>query len=373
MCFARNIYIENITCTINLVSNMESRKVQKVGYSTMTVSLPSEWVKQNDISPGDPVFLAPENDGSLRVMPQKVAQKEEAEEYIVNADACHEEGLMERIVIGSYVLGRDVIRISSSHRIRKEQMQEIRRIVPKLIGLGILEETSKNLLLQCSIDVKKFQLDMLIRRLSVLASTILVETLQSLAENNEALAEEAIRREDEADMIYYLTLRLLLVAQKKPSIAAELGLNDPVIIPAGRVLLQDLESIADYGESIAGKVISLGAYKNKLPTQVIDDIHHLGELAHTIFQKATECCFSRDLKVANGLLAMKSVLETESNRLMQELPEIPFLRAIMSDLSKIADKGASIAHLAINLALENPGKQLKDILTIVKHERTLQL
>ena len=352
---------------------MESRKVQKVGYSTITVSLPSEWVKQNDINPGDSVFLAPEKDGSLRVMPQKVAQKEEAEEYIVNADACHEEGLMERIVIGSYVLGRDVIRINSSHRIRKEQMEEIRGIVRKLIGLGILEETSKNILLQCSIDVRKFQLDMLIRRLSVLASTILSETLQALAENNNALAEEAIRREDEADMIYYLALRLLLTAQKKPNIAAELGLSDPLIIPAGRVLLQDLESIADYGESIARKVISLGAYRDKLSPQVIDDIHHLGELAHTIFQKAVDCGFSRDLKVANGLLAMKNVLEVESNRLMQQLPEIPYLRATISDLSKIADKGASIAHLAINLALEDPGKQLKDILKIVKHERTLQV
>ncbi len=45
---------------------MESRKVQKVGYSTMTVSLPSEWVKQNNINAGDLVFLVSEKDGTLK-------------------------------------------------------------------------------------------------------------------------------------------------------------------------------------------------------------------------------------------------------------------------------------------------------------------
>ena len=352
---------------------LESRKVQKVGYSTITVSLPSEWVKQNNISPGDLVFLTPEKDGTLRIMPSQIAQKEEAEEYIINTEACDEQGMLERIVVGCYILGRDVIRITSSRRIGKEHTDEVRKIVRKLIGLGILEETPKTILLQCSVDPAKFKLDMLIRRLSIIASTILSEAMQAFLENNKSLAEEAINREDEADTIYYLAVRLLLSAQLKPDVAEQIGATDLLFIPATRLILQYLELIADYSEDIAKKIIVLETRKGKLPKDTIERIYHLSELAQTIFQKALDCIFTRDLKVANGLLEMRNVLDTECDRLMRELPEIPYLRAIVSCLSKITDIGATIADIAINRALEKPSKDVENIIRTVKHVRTLPL
>jgi phosphate uptake regulator len=352
---------------------MESRKVQKVGYSTITVSLPNEWVKQNNISAGDLVFILPERDGSLRVVPSEIAQKEESEEYVINADACDEVGMLERIIVGSYILGRDVIRVVSVNRISKEHTEEIRKIVRKLIGLGILAETSKDILLQCSVDPTKFKLDMLIRRLSLIASTIMSEALQALIEKNAALAEEAINREDEADTIYYLAVRLLLLAQLKPDIAEQLGLTDTLFIPATRLMLQYLELIADSSEEIARDVLALEVYREKIPDDAIERIGQLRDLAQTIFQKAVDCVFTRDLKVANGVLEMKNVLEMESNRFMREAPEIPYLRAIVSTLNRIADKGATIADLAINRALEQPSKEVESIVHVVKHIRTVTL
>jgi len=352
---------------------MESRKVQKVGYSTMTVSLPAEWVKQNNINPGDLVFLMPERDGTLKIMPSEVAQREEAEEYVINADVCDERGMLERIIVGSYILGRDVIRVNSSTRISKEHIDEIRDIVRKLIGLGILEETQKEILLQCSVDPTKFKLDMLIRRLSLIASTILLEALQALREKNDAFAKEAINREDEADTIYYLAVRLLLIAQMKPEIAEQIGITDILFIPATRLILQYLELIADYSEDVAKKIIGFEVRKGKLSKDFVERICHLGDLALSIFQRAVDCVFTRDIKVANGLLEMRNVLETESDALMRELPEVPFLRAMVSCLNKIADLGAAIANIAINRALEEPSKNVENIIRTVKHVRTLPL
>ncbi|MBS7660132.1 AbrB/MazE/SpoVT family DNA-binding domain-containing protein, partial [Candidatus Bathyarchaeota archaeon] len=75
---------------------MESRKIQKVGYSTLTVSLPSEWIKRSNIKQGDIVFIFQESDGTLKIVPAQLAQKEEAEEHIINVDACSEDGMLER-------------------------------------------------------------------------------------------------------------------------------------------------------------------------------------------------------------------------------------------------------------------------------------
>jgi phosphate uptake regulator len=337
----------------------------------MTVSLPRNWTKQHNINPGDLIFIVPEKDGTLKIVPSQIAQKEEVKEYIINADACGEKGILERIIVGSYILGRDVIKITSSDRIEKTHVDEIRRIVRKLIGLGILEETSKSILLQCSVDPTKFKLDMLIRRLSLIASTILSETMQALLENNESLAYEAIDREDEADTIYYLAVRLLLSAQIKPDIAEQIGITDILFIPASRLVLQYLELIADYAEDIAKKIIGLGIYRDKVTKDVVEEICHLGDLSQTVFQKAVDCVFTGDFKVANGVIEMEKLLETQSDRLMREMPEIPFLRAIISFLGKIADVGAGIADIAINRALENPNKDMENCLRVVKHVRPI--
>ncbi|MCW1309541.1 MAG: hypothetical protein QXP04_02515, partial [Candidatus Nanoarchaeia archaeon] len=65
----------------------------------------------------------------------------------------------------------------------------------------------------------------------------------------------------------------------------------------------------------------------------------------------------------------KKNIELESNKLMDELPGIPHLRTIISTLNKIADKGATIAEIAINRALEEPEKYAKNIIQKVKHTR----
>jgi len=350
---------------------VESRKVQKVGYSTMTVSLPSEWVKQNNVNPGDLVFLVAEKDGTLKILPGHVAQKEEADEYVINADACNEHGMLERLIVGSYILGRDVIRVVSSTRLEKEHVDEIREIIPKLIGLGILEETPKNVLLQCSVDPSKFKLDMLVRRLSLIASTILSEAMQAFLENNESLAYEAISREDEADTIFYLAVRLLLLAQMKPEVAEQIGATDTLFIPATRLILQYVELIADYSEDMAKRIIELGVYRKRIPKDVSERIYQLSELTQTIYQKALDCVFRHDLITANAVLEMENTVKEEAERLIREAPEIPYVSAIISCLNKIADKGATIADIAINRALQQPNKDVENIVHTVKHTRVL--
>jgi phosphate uptake regulator len=315
--------------------------------------------------------MVPEKDGTLKIVPSQVAQKEETKEYIINADACDEKGMLERIIVGSYILGLDVIRITSSDRIGKTHVDEIRRIVHRLFGLGILEETSKSILLQCSIDSTKFKLDMLIRRLSLIASTILSETMQAFLENNESMAYEAIDREDEADTIYYLAVRLLLSAQTKPDIAEQIGITNILYIPATRLILQYLELTADYAEDIAKKIIGIGIYRDKITKDAVEEIFHLGERSQTILQKAVDCVFTGDFKIANQVIEMEKLLEAQSDRLMREMPEVPFLRAIISFLGKVADVSVGIADIAINRALENPSKDMEKYLKVVEHVRTV--
>ena len=48
---------------------MESRKIQRVGYSTFSISLPKEWVENTGLKQGDLIMIATEKDGSLKLIP----------------------------------------------------------------------------------------------------------------------------------------------------------------------------------------------------------------------------------------------------------------------------------------------------------------
>jgi phosphate uptake regulator len=336
---------------------MESRKLQRVGHSTYSVSLPKNWVKEASLKPGDIVVLSEEKDGSLKLVPSNlVERKVQSEECVINSDLCTDPGMLERIIVGNYTLGLDFLSVVSSSRISRGHIEEIREIAHRLMGLGIVQETPERIDLQCSVDPTKFKLDMLMRRLVVIASTIYTEAMQALVESDRELAEDAIRREDEADMMYWLAIRLLLSAQRDRVVADKIGLGEPSHILYYALISRYLEVIADHAENIARRAIEFKGYERKGGKQAMRDIVSLSELAHNVFLKAMDCVFTGSIDVANNVLEITEVIGREHERLMKESPDLPVLRTVILELARIADTGAGIAVIAINIALEKSSK-----------------
>jgi len=344
---------------------VEGRKVQRVGHSTLAVSLPHEWVKEVGLRQGDLLMCNPEKDGALRLVPGSMAQrKAEVRECLINSDLCDESGMLERIVVGNYVLGREIIRVVSAKRIKGEHLDEIRRTVRRLMGLGIIEETPTQVALQCSIDPVKFPIHMAMRRLYVIASTMHKEAIQALTERDLKLADETVRREEEADMIYWLIIRLASVAQQDKALARELGLEESMQILSSRVLVHFLERIGDWGELIAKNVLEIGAYGTKIKPLVIDSISQLSDLAQAVCHKAMDCFFTGDVLLANSAIeTYKKIIETKEEKLIQEIStEVPDaavcmrLRAVIWGIRRIAELGAEVAEITIDRALERPSK-----------------
>ena len=336
---------------------MESRKVQRVGHSTYSVSLPKNWVKEAGLKPGDIVMLSEEKDGSLKLVPSNmIERKAQTEECVINSDLCTDPGMLERLIVGNYTLGLDSFSVVSSSRISRGHIDEIREITHRLMGLGIVQETPERIDLQCSVDPTKFKLDMLMRRLVVIASTIYTEAMQSLAESNTELAEDAIRREDEADMMYWLAMRLLLSSQRDRVVADKIGLEEPSHILYYALISRYLEVIADHAENIARRAIDFKSSERKGGRHAMRDVVSLSELAHNVFLKAMDCVFTGDIDVANNVLEITEVIGHEHERLMKEFPELPVLRTVILELARIADTGAGIAVIAINKALEKSSK-----------------
>ncbi len=300
----------------------------------------------------------PEEDGSMRLTVDALNKQKYdiTKEFVVNSDLCDEPRMLERIVIANYILGRDTLKIVSTKRISSLHVEEVRRMVRRLIGLGIIEESPKQIILQCSIDPSKFSIETLMRRLSVIVSTMHEEAMQALLTSDRELAKDTIRREDEANMIYWLITRLLLSAQRSVNIAKKIGLKEPLQIPDNRLISKYLETIADYAENMAKRILEFLRYKKKVATSTIERIYQLGELAHTIFQSAVDCVFTGDMKIANSVLEMRQVIDLKEEKLRRRLPNIPYLGAIALCITRIAESGAGIAVIALDRALEKPSE-----------------
>ena len=288
-------------------------------------------------------------------------RKRKWETYVIDADLADEPGLLERIIVGNYVLGRQKIIVRSATRLRSEHVEEVRRTSKKLMGLGIIEETSNKITLQCALDPANYPLDALVKRLYNLGATMLEEAIEALVTGDRRLAEDAIKREDDADMMYWLILRLVLSAQVDEALVELLGMRSRLEIAGYRVIARDLETVADYCEAIARNVIQLLDMKTEISPSFAKQLKELSEGVTEIYSRAIGGLLSRDIKQANDAIRQQeNILKREHDLLRLMLKDyddtkiiIP-MRTVINGIVEMSEYGNSIAVIAFNRYLEKP-------------------
>src|SRR6266568_3679345 len=190
---------------------MEARKVQKVGYSTLIVSLPKDWVEEVSLKQGDIVTFRRESDGGITVYPGLTKEREN-HRYMIDADLCDGPNLLTRI-------------ITSKKELSSRHLEEVRGVSRRLTGLGIVEQTLKSVTLQSFVDPTKFPIYGLMRRLQIILSSMLEQAVKSVVEGRMAMADEVLHMEEEADRIYWMIIRQLLLAVLDRRVAKEVGIE----------------------------------------------------------------------------------------------------------------------------------------------------
>jgi len=313
--------------------------------------LPKDWINLTGVMHGDIVYLDQGKDNTLRILSENlVKEMNKPTEYHINCDLAQEPNLLERLVVGGYMQGADTIKVFSSTRIDGKQMEEVRNIVRRLVGFSIMEMSRNEIILQCAIDPLKFKIYSLIKRLSVTATTMLDEAMEALHNFNPELANDVIKREDEANNIYWLITRLLLSTQKSPPLAEKIGLNEYQPLTDIRLVSKNLERIADCSESIAKIALDLHRIIDTIDKKELEKMLPLDQLTKEVFQKAVDSLFSRDIITANDALNLRIELDAEVEARMRRAA-IPYFRAIAIMLAMIAENSASIATVAINIEI----------------------
>jgi phosphate uptake regulator len=313
---------------------MESRKVQRVGSSSLAVSLPNQWVKEVGLQKGQLIFFEEDEGNILKMMTAKQIEKQPESIVELNADFCKDPKMLGRSLMGIYSLGHDSIKIVSSTRLTSEQVNTIRTVTRELMGMGIMEETPNSLLIQCSIDTTKFPINTLLRRLYIISSTMHKEMIDALTTFNMELAGEAIRRDKEAYTMFWVIVRLLNSCQRDRGIAAQMEIDNPSLITWYRLMAQYLRLIADWAHQTAEKVIALNQSKERLGDELIQKIVDINERSYGLCHEAINSFFSMDIQLANKAIDTYHEIQRTEEMLQERVCGSAYLHGKNFSVSK---------------------------------------
>ncbi len=335
---------------------METRKVQRLGPSTLAMTLPAEWAKAQNVEKGDEVSLRTGGKGTLTVLPESVQQEES--EAIIHADELEADAI-ERAILAQYVLGRRVIQVEvkDGGTLNSGVINAVYNAETQLMGLGVIEETPERIAIRCSVDPEDFTLDNLLERLESTGSTMRNEAVKALAHGNPDLAQRALNRERQANKIFVLLLRLIFTAYQNPNLARAVGLDSGFPLIGYRTVAKNLELTADNAEDIAEIVLDAGENTLDVDDATLREIREFTDTVNEMTELGVRSVVERDYDLALQTKKLFRDVEDSQTEILTSLPEMDNekllqVREVLVALQQTAQYAVRNAEIATNLALD---------------------
>ena len=338
-----------------LHGGMETRKVQRLGPSTLAMTLPAEWASAHDVEKGDEVSLRMSGKGTLTVLSESANTDDS--EAIIRADDLDADAV-ERAIVAQYVLGRRVIRIDQTEgALSSDHINAVYRAETQLMGLGVIEETPESIAIRCSVDPEDFTLDNLLERLESTGSTMRGEAVKALAHGNPDLAQRALNRERQANKIFVLLLRLIFTSYQNPNLARAVGLSDGFPLIGYRSIAKNLELTADNAEDIAEIVMETDDHSLHVDSDTVRRIREFTDDVDELTKLAVESAVERDYDKTIEARKRFHEIGDREQEILSDLPEMDNedllqVREVLVSLKQTAEHAMRNAEIAANLALD---------------------
>jgi phosphate uptake regulator len=277
---------------------LEIRRVQKTGASTMTVSLPKDWIKANSITPGTPVVVRVMTDGTISIDPKMQQEKEESRKVIVVEEDETKEHLTRKL-IGAYLAGYNIIEVRSKGRLDLDLKHGVKEISRMVIGPEVIEETSNTIVLHDLSDPVELPQEKCVRRMHLIVDSMHKDAIVSLKDGDEALAQDVIDRDTDVDRLYWMAVKQYNLILKDRKLSEKIGVD----IYEGMSLMlvaRGIERIGDHAEKIANNSIILAKAGNKITD--LKEICDSSEKAVKILDLAMQAFFLKDIGSANDII-----------------------------------------------------------------------
>ena len=152
----------------------ETRKIQFTGGSTYIISLPKNWVSQNQLKKGSFIRLRSEESGLLTIVPPSSAIQKRLDEAIIMISSNDDAEMITRKIVSVYLAGYNSIHIKPlKQQLSSTQRHDIKHFVRRmLVGTEIVTDTSSQLILQVLLSYPELTIQSALRRMSIIATSM---------------------------------------------------------------------------------------------------------------------------------------------------------------------------------------------------------
>jgi len=299
--------------------NMSLRNIVKIGGSYY-IALPKKWVKEYNIDKVKLLNIQFRDDGILEIIPLNFGYHEQRLIKLIAGP------LLKRKLVAAYLKGYEVIEVDIKEQDYKEILALIEDLQKILIGLEIVEESEKKIVVQC-FTTNEYQLESLLYRMDSISRKMYIDAVTAYEKGDVNLAESVKRRDNSLDRIYFLTVRTIRTRIMNPLTSK----NERLLLLDYRLLARDLEEIGDIGEEIAYLI-----GKEKTVCELGGIINEIAKYQHEI---------------------VKNILLNKGNRCGNECFEkFQYLRDTVTELRLAKDNCYEVLHKINNIL-----QKIKDI------------
>ena len=335
----------------------ESRRVQKVGYNSLSISIPIRYVREMHLKQGDSILFREDSDGTLRLIPTTRAR--EATRVTLWADQAGSVEMLTGLVVGAYALGYDTIEVVGRERLDQVAIDSVLSTVRRLRGMEVVGADEKRITAQSFIDPTKFPVDSLIKRLQILVSKSLEYVTDSLDLKKTGSLNQVARVKNEVDELYWLILRQLLVALDRRELASEIGIESPLHASGDRVSAKTLDEIGGIIQDIAEELARLRDQGAKMDARVAASMKRLAGKAGEAFNTTVESLLAPDVKlIGRSLVFVEETMKMEKEVTDELLVSGEFgnARVLVSYFGQVARYCNIIAEIASHRMLRKTSK-----------------
>ena len=226
----------------------EVRKLQATGGSTYTLSLPKPWVVEFGLEPRDSLRVDWRPSGALRITPLNERTVRELHAYFDHSRL--PENSLHDHLMGAYISGADVIKISFDETNHAHLARSVRRFLKSTRGFEIVDEQARTMELRCLLNAADMPLHASLNRMYLLVTSLMRDIMNVFEGGEPEFLNDAEERESEVDALLYLIERQTRLLLDSHTVASKLNLTRPQALEYAN-LAKSLERMMDHVHSIS--------------------------------------------------------------------------------------------------------------------------
>ncbi|MFD1645702.1 AbrB/MazE/SpoVT family DNA-binding domain-containing protein [Haloarchaeobius litoreus] len=329
---------------------MERRKVQKVGGSTYTVSVPKDWAHEHHIEAGEDVHIYTHDDGSLVVRSARTDGEGLAERTVEVGPESSE--TVEQVLRGLYAAGFDEMTLAAPDGFDDAQRRRVESVARDTVGLQVVSADGEGVTVRSLLDAADVSVQQSVLQLQFIALSMHRSVVDALVGRDDAGPVDSRERAAEVHRLAGMVIRHFNRSLSDFEETDALGVSRPVLFTHCRVA-REYERLADDSVTLARVAESVD---RPLPDHFAAVFADVATDARALVEDATQLVLEgatvdevTDLLARHESLAAE--LETAETALFDATPDAdPRLLRALDAVGRTADGGRAVARAALGSA-----------------------